>query len=381
MRDSAGIVVGASKIVRDITARKRTEHGLRESEERFRLVANTAPVLIWMAGADKLCTFFNQGWLSFTGRSMEQELGEGWLSSVYPADVPRCLGIYSASFDARAEFEMEYRLRRFDGEYRWIVDHGVPRFESDGAFCGYIGSCVDISERRASEESLHALGGRLIHAQEQERARLARELHDNFSQRLALLSIALGQLWKKLPESEIEERATVLEILKETKEMCSDIHSLSHILHSSKLELVGLVPALIGLCKEIGDKHKVAVHFTKHGPPRNITRDVALCLFRVTQEALGNVVKHSQAKCADVELDVNSKTVSLRIVDAGRGFDLDLSNPAGGIGLVSMRERLRLVGGRLFVKSELMRGTEVFAEVPLTVYATKAQERPQAVGE
>jgi PAS domain S-box-containing protein len=124
------MVVGVSKIARDITARKRAEHVLRESEERFRLVANTAPVLIWMAGANKLCTFFNQGWLSFTGRSMEQELGEGWLSGVHPDDVQRCLGIYSASFDARAEFKMEYRLRRVDGEYRWIVDYGVPRFES-----------------------------------------------------------------------------------------------------------------------------------------------------------------------------------------------------------------------------------------------------------
>jgi PAS domain S-box-containing protein len=375
------MVVGVSKIARDITARKRAEHVLRESEERFRLVANTAPVLIWMAGANKLCTFFNQGWLSFTGRSMEQELGEGWLSGVHPDDVQRCLGIYSASFDARAEFKMEYRLRRVDGEYRWIVDYGVPRFESYGTFCGYIGSCVDITERKSSEESLHTLGGRLIHAQDEERARLARELHDDFSQRLALLGIVLGQLWKKLPESEVEERATVLEILKETKEMSSDIHSLSHRLHSSKLELVGLVPALIGLCKEIGIKHKIGVHFTQHGRPPNVTKDVALCLFRVAQEALSNIVKHSQAKCAHVELSVNSKTVSLRITDAGRGFDPDLTNPAGGIGLVSMRERLRLVGGRLSVKSELMQGTEIFAEVPLTVYANAAQERAEPVGD
>ncbi len=381
VRDSAGMVVGVSKIARDITARKRADRVLRESEERFRLVANTAPVLIWMAATDKLCTFFNQGWLSFTGRSMEQELGEGWLSSVHPEDVQRCLGIYSASFDARAEFEMEYRLRRFDGEYRWVVDYGAPRFESDGTFCGYIGSCVDISERKSSEESLHALGGRLIRAQEEERARIARELHDDFSQRLALVGIALGQLWKKLPESEMEERASVLEILRQTKEMSSDMHSLSHRLHSSKLELVGLVPALIGLCREIGEKYKIGVHFTELGSLPNITKDVALCLFRVTQEALTNIVKHSQAKSADVKLGANAKGVSLRITDTGRGFDPDLKNPAAGIGLVGMRERLRLVGGSLSLKSELMQGTEIFAEVPLTVYANKAQERAQAVGE
>jgi PAS domain S-box-containing protein len=342
---------------------------LRESEERFRLVANTAPVLIWMSGTDKLCTFFNQGWLSFTGRSMQQELGEGWVIGVHPDDVQRCIKTYSASFDARAPFEMEYRLRRFDGEFRWIVDFGTPRFEIDGTFCGYIGSAVDITERKSSEESLQSLSGRLIHAQEQERARIARELHDDFSQRLALLGISLGQLWKDLPESQVGQRTGVLEILKGTKEMSSDLHSLSHQLHSSKLELVGLVSALSGLCKEMGEKYKIDIHFTKIGPLPKIEKDVELCLFRVTQEALGNVVKHSQSKGAQVELGANAMGVSLRVTDAGKGFEPDLSNPDAGIGLVGMRERLRLVGGRLSVKSQLLHGTEIIAEVPLGVSA------------
>jgi PAS domain S-box-containing protein len=342
---------------------------LRESEERFRLVANTAPVLIWMSGTDKHCTFFNQGWLNFTGRSMQQELGEGWVIGVHSDDVQRCIKTYSASFDARAPFEMEYRLRRFDGEFRWIVDYGTPRFEIDGTFCGYIGSAVDITERKSSEESLQSLSGRLIHAQEQERARIARELHDDFSQRLALLGISLGQLWKDLPESQVEQRTGVQEILKGTKEMSSDLHSLSHQLHSSKLELVGLVSALSGLCKEMGEKYKIDILFTKSGALPKIDKDVELCLFRVTQEALGNVVKHSQSKGAQVELGANSMGVSLRVTDAGKGFEPDLSNPDAGIGLVGMRERLRLVGGRLSVKSELLHGTEIIAEVPLGVSA------------
>jgi PAS domain S-box-containing protein len=352
---------------------------LRESEERFRLVANSAPVLIWMSGADKLCTFFNQGWLSFTGRSMEQELGEGWVIGVHPDDVQRCVRTYSASFDARSPFEMEYRLRRFDGDFRWIVDYGTPRFETDGTFCGYIGSAVDITERKTSEESLHTLSGRLIHAQEQERARIARELHDDFSQRLALLGISLGELWKELPESQVEQRTGVLEILKGTKEMSSDLHSLSHQLHSSKLELVGLVSALSGLCQEMGDKYKIEIHFTKSGFLPRITKDVELCLFRVTQEALNNVVKHSQSKNARVELGANSMGISLRIADEGRGFEPDLSNPAAGIGLVGMRERLRLVGGRLSVKSELLRGTEILAEIPLADSANEIRLRTRAV--
>jgi len=380
IRNSEGVIVGASKIARDITERKRAEQNLRESEDRFRLVANTAPVLIWMSGTDKLCTFFNQGWLKFTGRTAEQELGSGWASGVHPDDLERCLGVYAAAFDARVDFEMEYRLRRFDGEYRWIVDFGTPRFEPDGTFCGYIGSCVDITDRKTSEESLHTLTGRLISAQEEERARIARELHDDFSQRLALLGIGLGQLWKKLSPERTEERASVMEMLGETKDMSADIHSLSHQLHSSKLEHVGIVPALNGLCREISQKYKVEVQFSGSECPANIPKDVALCLFRVAQEALANVVKHSKSRDAQVELGQNASGVTLRVSDRGRGFESGLQNPSAGIGMIGMSERLRLVGGRLSVKSELMRGTEVLAEVPLAVPENEAQVKTQAAG-
>ena len=138
-------------VSRDVTKRKIAEEELRESEERFRTVANAAPVMIWMSGPDKLCTFFNKGWLDFTGRSPEQELGNGWAEGVHREDIDRCLDIYQNSFNARESFTMEYRLRRSDGEYRWLLDSGTPRFASDGAFLGYIGSCFDITERRQSE--------------------------------------------------------------------------------------------------------------------------------------------------------------------------------------------------------------------------------------
>jgi len=131
-----------------------SEAGLRESEERFRIVADAAPVLIWMSGVDKLCTFFNKPWLEFTGRSLEQEIGNGWAEGVHPDDLQKCLDVYTESFDARKPFVMQYRLRRYDGEYRWISDQGVARFDAQGNFTGYIGSCVDVTELISKERAL-----------------------------------------------------------------------------------------------------------------------------------------------------------------------------------------------------------------------------------
>jgi len=138
-------------IIRDITHRKRREAALRESEARFRIVADAAPVLIWMSGVDKLCTFFNKPWLEFTGRTIEQEMGNGWAEGVHPDDFQNCLKTYVEAFDARQPFVVQYRLRRHDGEYRWISDTGVPRYDAQKNFAGYIGSCVDITDRKVAE--------------------------------------------------------------------------------------------------------------------------------------------------------------------------------------------------------------------------------------
>lgn len=135
----------------DITERISAQQALRESEARFRTMADTAPVMIWVCGVDKECTYLNKQWVDFTGRRMEEQLGTDWLQGVHPEDAHRAFEIYATNFDERKSFEMEYRLRRNDGEYRWIYDTGAPRFSPDGAFLGYIGTCLDITERKESE--------------------------------------------------------------------------------------------------------------------------------------------------------------------------------------------------------------------------------------
>jgi len=149
----------------EIADRRRTEAALKESEARFRTVCDSAPVMIWISGPDKLCTYFNQPWLAFTGRSMEQELGNGWAEGVHPEDLARCLDSYQTAFDARRPFTKEYRRRRADGEYRWIHCNGIPRFDPEGTFLGYIGSCIDVTEERVAEESVRKQQAALAHGQ------------------------------------------------------------------------------------------------------------------------------------------------------------------------------------------------------------------------
>ncbi|MBI2517611.1 MAG: PAS domain S-box protein [Opitutae bacterium] len=154
VHDEAGQLTCFVGIQRDVTERRRVEAALSESEQRFRLLADQAPVLIWMSGPDKRCTYVNQGWLSFTGRRLAQEMGNGWAEAVHPEDMPRCRVIHDRSFDRRESFKMEYRLRRAGGDYRWILDHGVPRFDATGMFLGYVGCCTDIDDEKRNAEAL-----------------------------------------------------------------------------------------------------------------------------------------------------------------------------------------------------------------------------------
>jgi PAS domain S-box-containing protein len=364
--DDQGSLLRIVGIVADITERKRAEEALRESEGRFRLVANTAPMLIWMSDTNKLCTYFNDSWLAFTGRPMELELGNGWAEGVHPEDLQRCLDTYNRAFDARQTFKMEYRLRRRDGEYRSLLDIGVPRFNQGGSFAGYIGSCVDVSERKLAEDTLSSVNRKLIEAQERERSRIARELHDDVGQRLALLTVELEQLWQTCSDLPPALLQRIDKLRGQSSDIASDVQSLSHELHSSKLEYLGIATAMRAFCHELSAQQNVEVLFVHDEVPRTISQDISLCLFRVAQEALQNAVKHSGVRRFEVELRYAPDALHLTVRDSGAGFDVTGSMKSTGLGLISMAERLKLVDGQLSIDSRPHHGTTIRARVPIS---------------
>jgi PAS domain S-box-containing protein len=380
-RDGTGRVVQLRGTVQDITGRKQAQEELRESEERFRLVADTAPALIWMSGTDKLCTFFNKGWLDFTGRSIDLELGNGWAEGVHPEDFQKCIGTYTQAFDRREEFRIEYRLRRHDGEYRWLIDIGVPRFDKERSFRGYIGIGVDMTERKQAEEALSGVSRKLIGAHEEERTRIARDLHDDINQRLALLAVGLEQVEQlerspsKLP-GEVSTR--IHELSESITEIGIDIQAISHRLHSSKLEYLGIVTAARSFCKEFAEQQKVEVFFAHEDIPHTLPLEISLSLFRVLQEALQNAVKHSGVMHFEVALRHASDSIDLTVHDSGRGFDVKEAIQAKGLGLISMEERLKLVHGQLFIESQPKHGTTIHAHVPLSARSNAMRATGQA---
>ena len=594
----------------------------RGSDGLFRLVADSLPLLVWISGCDKRCTYFNKPWLDFTGRPLEAEIGDGWADGVHAADLQHCLDTYVRAFDRRESLSMEYRLRRHDGEYRWVLDNAAPLFDPDGSFAGYIGACFDvtefrraeaernvandrlrlamesgksvgwdwdlktnrdtlfgdlptifgipsnihvgdiedfrrsvhpedrglvwkaigdalenrspyaaefrivsangtvrwvaargqfyysadgepermlgiavditdrkdaeealrrkeaeltdaqrlagvgswewdpntdtvmwskelyriagrdpslpavsykehsqlytretwdrlqgavetafrtgapyelvlemvradgthrwvsargeaqrdstghiarlrgtvqdITERKRAEEALSSVNGRLIEAQESERARIARDLHDDIGQRLALLGVVLADLKGLLPDSSDGEVARSLDALqKQTAEIVTDVQALSHELHPPRLLYLGVVAAMRGFCGELSGQKGLEIDFRSENVPSGVPPDVSLCLFRVLQEALQNAVRHSEVRHFDVHLRGTGNTVDLTIRDEGIGFDVDAANRGRGLGLTSMRERLKLVGGELFIESHLTRGTTVVARTPV----------------
>ncbi len=336
---------------------------LRESEKRFRLMADTTPALIWMCDKEGTVTYLNDRRINFTGPTPANGLADAWSAFVHPDDVQSVQAANKRGLEQQAEFSKEYRLRRRDGQYRWMLDIASPRVNGDGKFAGFVGSAADITDQKLAQEALEKIGGKLIEAQEEERGRIARELHDDICQRLALLSMELEQANRGSNGSGRSPK--IEEIRRHCAQIAVDVQALSHKLHSSKLEYLGLAAAIRSFCREFAQQHNVGVHFEDEDVPSYLPYDISLSLFRVTQEALQNALKHSGVDRFSVTLRGSAEEIRLEVGDHGSGFDVERARFDRGLGLVSMQERVHLVHGTFAIESTANGGTRILARVPL----------------
>ena len=259
-------------------------------------------------------------------------------------------------------YELDLEMVRTDGTKRWLFARGETQRDAQGRIVQLHGTVQDITERKQAEEMLSTMSRRLIEAHEEERAWIARELHDDFNQRIALMSVNLESL-EGFSGSEAEAKSHIRE---QIRELGSDIHALSHRLHSSKLDYLGLEAACKGFCMELSARQNVEIEFHSENIPNGLSKEISLCLFRVLQEALQNAVKYSGARNFHVALQCTTGEVELSVSDSGSGFDPDEAINGQGLGLTSMKERLKLVDGKLVIKSRPGHGTTVNARVPLS---------------
>jgi PAS domain S-box-containing protein len=392
----------------DITERLQAEQALRESEARFRMMADTAPVLIWMSGPDGGCTFLSKPRLDFTGRSLDDELGLGWADAVHPDDRARCLDIFTMGVRARTRFELEYRLRRADGVYRWILDIGAPRFASDGGYAGHIGSCIDITARKeAEEERALLLAGEQVLAREQaaraeaEAALRARDellsavTHD-LKNPLAAIQGWAQALRRYLlasastdPHSEHNLQAVssieagagkVARLLDELLDVAQVQAGRPLILDLQPADLAALAQRVVAEAQRRTPHHRI--HVDTDAPEIHGVWD-PFRLERLLDNLLSNAVKYSP-QGGEITLTVAraaGDTVALRVCDEGIGIPAaDLphiferfhrgsnvaQSPGRGIGLAVVQQIVDAHGGTISVDSRLGAGTTITVELPVT---------------
>ena len=349
---------------------RQTHAALKESELRFRSLVDAAPVMVWMSDTAGLCTFVNKHWLDFTGVPLESQLGEAWLERVHPADRDRVRTEHLLAFQERKSLTLEYRLQRSDGEHRWLLDSGFPRYGSDGTFLGYIGSCVDISHHKGGEERLTTLPYEVKSAQEAERRRIGQELHDDLGQRVVALSLGISFLSQQIGGD--ETITTRFEDLREeASDIVKEIARISHRLRPTVLQNLGLSTALQALCEKSSDPSRMNIAFIQHGElPQHLPWLSSIALYHVAQEALRNALAHSGSDLVNIELTATPTCLVMAIADEGCGFDVEHSYK--GLGLTGMAERMKEINGKLNIDSTLGSGTTVTATVPLVAQAKVA---------
>ena len=338
----------------------RTETAARRCRQQYEDLVESLEAIVWRANADTLKhVYVSEQAEPVLGYPVSEWLREPHFKEthLHPDDRIQVLAAYRRAAHDLTQHRLDYRMTSADGREVWIHECVHSVLQEHGCR-ELIGVMMDITDRKAAERSLMEMTGRLIRAQEEERCRIARELHDDFNQRLALLAIGLERLGQTVAGDHTAV-THVSDLCRLTQDIASDVHRLSHQLHSAKLEHLGLVPAIKGLCRELDKQYGAHIHFVHRNVPERIGKEAALCLFRVVQEALNNTMKHSGVRKSQVELLGDGETIHLCVSDAGAGFDRQSVAGKGHLGLISMQERVRAAGGTIAVESRPSMGTRI----------------------
>jgi PAS domain S-box-containing protein len=361
----------------DVTQRKRAEEALLEvnrsleaqaallqsREDLLKIFVKNVPAGVAMLDRDMRYLQVSDRWCADYSVDSSQVLGRSHYE-LFPDMPRRWKEVHRRALDGETLRADEDRWDREDGT-TWVCWEIRPWRTPNGLVGGILIFAEEITHRKQMEEAISGMSRRLIESQERERTRIARELHDDIVQRLSLLAIRLQQLQKSadLPP---EVRSHTGELWEQTTEIATDVQHLSHELHSSRLQYLGLAVAMRGFCREFGEQQNMEIDFQTHDLPSPLSADISLCFFRVLQEALHNSAKHSGARHFEVRLWATSDDIHLTVRDSGVGFDPEAAKRSQGLGLISMEERLKILKGSLSMDSQPKRGTTIHACAPLT---------------
>jgi PAS domain S-box-containing protein len=350
----------------DITARKQAEETLRESEEKFRTVFQDAGVGMIIVSPEGRFLSANATFLTYLGYT-EEELRTKTVQSVTAAeDWPAFSKRLSETLTEGRGFQrFEKRCLHKSGRIVYTESSASLIRNREGVPQYFVGEVLDVTKRKEAEQLLSGVSRKLIEAQEQERQRIARELHDDIGQRLALVAVGFDQIRQRTPALPPEVLRRMRELQAQAMQLSTDVQTMSHALHAPKLELLGLVAALKSMCNEFAEHQRMEIDFRGHDLPQPLPSETSLCLSRVLQEALQNAAKHSGVKHVHVQLNGSAEDVQLTVTDLGKGFDLNSALKGRGLGLTSMQERVRVLNGTVAIRSKPMGGTTIHVRIPV----------------
>jgi PAS domain S-box-containing protein len=340
---------------------------LTDTLEQLQLSAAAANVGMWTRTVGEEISWVSEKAAEILGFPIGDNFTwEDFLRQVHPADLELLVTFFRQLEEGKNEFQLEYRILAKDGSVRWIHSRGKVESVNGARFIR--GAIVDITKLKLAEEAIHDLSGKLMNAQEKERARLARELHDDLSQSIALHSIRLATL-RNEPKDIAYVKDRLDQFVADVERLSADVHRISHELHPARLTQLGLETAMHGFCRELAAAHSLEIDFAAENLPRDLPQDISLCLYRVTQESLQNVIKHGGAAAATVRVKFENGEVRLSISDNGNGFDPSVRKAKEALGLVSIDERVRTVKGEAKISSAVGTGTKIEVRVPVGNYS------------